>query len=146
MADNAFKSFAFVITKTASAYRSLLAKNFALKGYGEITPDYWIVLEQLWIEDNLSLGLLANKTHKDPASISRIIEGMAKKGLVKKVKNANDSRFSNVVLTKKGAELQAKIQPIVDEFFTEATRGLNPIEVKELVRMLEHVFSNTNRE
>lgn len=145
MIDNASKSFAFIITKTSSAYRSLLAKNLALKGYGDITPDYWIVLEELWIEDNLSIGLLANKTHKDPASISRIVDGMAKKGFVRKVKDASDSRFSNVVLTKKGADIQTKIQPIVDEFFTESTRGLNPIEVKELIRMLEHIFTNTDR-
>ncbi len=146
MADNAFKSFAFVITKTASAYRTSLAKTFTIKGYSEITPDYYILLEQLWIVDNLSLGLLANKTHKDPASVSRIIDGMVKKGLVKRIKDENDSRFSNIILTKKGNELKDKIQPIVDEYYNESTRGLNPIEVKELVRMLEHIFSNTNKE
>lgn len=144
--ENSTKPIALTITKAASSYRVSLARAFQSEGFGEITPDYFIVLHQLWIEDNISIGDLAQRTSKDNASISRIIEGMSKKNLVKRLKNVNDARFSRIILTKKGIELKAHLPTISEEFNAFATRGLNPIEVKELVRMLEHIFTNTNRE
>jgi DNA-binding MarR family transcriptional regulator len=75
--------------------------------------------------------------------MSRIVEGMSKKNLVKRVKNTSDSRFSKIILTKKGNELKAHLPNIFEKFNALATKGLSPIEVRELQRMLEHVYSNT---
>lgn len=141
--ENITNPFAFTITRAASSYRSSLARAFQSEGFGEITPDYFILLYQLWNEDNISIGDLAHRTSKDGASISRIVEGMSKKNLVKRVKNSNDIRFSRVILTKKGNELKAHLPSISEKFNALATKGLSPIEVKELQRMLEHVYSNT---
>ncbi len=138
-------SFNFIITKTGAAYRQQLANAFAANGFSEISPDYYIVLEKLWETDNLSIGTLAQKVCKDSASVSRMVDGMSQKGLLKRVKNESDSRFSNVILTKKGFEMEVKLKAIAEEYHTHAMRGLNPIEVKELIRMLEHVFINTKQ-
>lgn len=138
-------SFLFTITKACSAYRLHIANAFAEKGFSEITPDYFIVLEKLWENDNIGIGLLAQRVRKDSASVSRIIDGMSQKGLVKRVKSENDSRYSNIILTKKGFELEEKLKVIVDECHVNAMHGLSPIEIKELGRMLEHVFGNTKQ-
>jgi DNA-binding MarR family transcriptional regulator len=133
------KSFVYTLTRAASRYRTELAQNFASHGFADVTPDYWIVLEWLWDEDNITIGQLAKRTSKDKASITRIVDGMERNDLVNRVTSAADKRSIQVVLTKYAKGIIEKLKEIEKSTLEKLTAGLNPIEVKELIRMLEHI-------
>jgi len=124
----------------ASRYRSELAQSFVSNGYQDITPDYWIVLEWLIEEDNINIGQLAKRTNKDNASLSRILDGMERNDLVNRVASQTDKRSYQVVLTKYAKGIVGKLKSIEESVLQKSTKGLNPIEVKELVRMLKHLY------
>lgn len=134
------KSFVYTLTRIASRYRTELAQNFAAKGFADITPDYWIVLEWLWEEDNITIGQLAKRTSKDNAAISRIVDGMERNDLVNRMASATDKRSYQIVLTKYAKGIIEQLRAIEEATLQKATDGLNPIEVKELIRMLEHLY------
>ncbi|MDD2278865.1 MAG: MarR family transcriptional regulator [Bacteroidales bacterium] len=136
------KSFVYTLTRVSSRYKTELAQNFASKGYADVTPDYWIVLEWLWEEDNITLGQLAKRTNKDNASITRIIGGMERNDLVVRTPSASDKRSFQISMSKYARSIVENLKRIEEETLERATEGLNPIEVKELVRMLEHLFNN----
>ncbi|MDY0198001.1 MAG: MarR family transcriptional regulator [Tenuifilaceae bacterium] len=136
------KSFVYTLTRVSSRYKTELAQNLASKGYADVTPDYWIVLEWLWEEDNITLGQLAKRTNKDNASITRIIGGMERNDLVVRTPSASDKRSFQISMSKYARSIVENLKRIEEETLERATEGLNPIEVKELVRMLEHLFNN----
>ncbi|MDD3569364.1 MAG: MarR family transcriptional regulator [Bacteroidales bacterium] len=134
------KSFVYTLTRVSSKYRTELAQNLAAKGFADVTPDYWIVLEWLWEEDNITIGQLAKRTSKDNAAISRIVDGMERNDLVNRVASATDKRSYQIVLTKYAKGIVEQLKAIEEATLQKATAGLNPIEVKELIRMLEHLY------
>ncbi len=135
------KSFVYTLTRVSSRYRTELAQRFAAQGFADVTPDYWIVMEWLWEEDNISIGQLAKRTSKDNAALSRIIDGMERNDLVNRVASPTDKRSYQIVLTKYAKSIIEKLKCIEESTLAKATSGLNPIEVKELIRMLEHLYN-----
>jgi DNA-binding MarR family transcriptional regulator len=133
------KSLVFILTRVVSRYRTELSQSFSKHGYPDITPDYWIVLEWLSEEDNISIGQLAKRTSKDNAAISRIIDGMERNDLVNRVSSSTDKRSYQIVMTKYARGIVEKLRAIEESVLITSTKGLNPIEIKELIRMLEHL-------
>jgi len=138
-------SFTSIISRLSSKYRTVLNQNFTKNRFPDVSPDFWIVLEALYKEDNLTIGQLAKLTHKDNAGLSRIIDGMERNDLVNRIPNSTDKRSFLVVLTNYAKSLKEKLTKIEEETLTKSTKGLNPIEVKELVRMMNHLFDNLDR-
>ena len=136
------KSFVYTLTRISSRYKTELAQNFASNGYSDVTPDYWILLEWLWEEENITLGQLAERTSKDKASITRIIGGMERNDLVIRTPSASDKRSFLISMSKYAKSIIENLKQIEGDTLKRATNKLNPIEVKELVRMLEHLFVN----
>lgn len=134
------KSFVFTLTRVASRYRTELAQRFASQGFADVTPDYWIVLEWLAEEDNVSIGQLAKRTSKDNAALSRIIDGMERNDLATRVTSPSDKRSYQIVMTKYARSIIEKLQEIDKQTLKSCTEGLNPIEVKEIIRMLDHIY------
>lgn len=134
------KSFVYTLTRVSFRYRTELTQRFASQGFADITPDYWIVLEWLAEEDNVSIGQLAKRTSKDNAALSRIIDGMERNDLAIRVASASDKRSYQISMTKYAKSIITKLQEIERQTLNEFTAGLNPIEVKELIRMLDHVY------
>lgn len=135
------KSFVYTLTRVSSKYKTDLAQNFASHGFADVTPDYWIVLEWLWEEDNITIGQLAKRTSKDNAALSRIIDGMERNDLVNRIASPTDKRSYQIVLTKYAKSITEKLRAIEESTLQKASAGLNPIEVKELIRMLEHLYN-----
>ncbi len=134
------KSFAYTLTRAASRFRTELAQNFASNGFVDVTPDYWIILEWLSDEDNITLGQLAKRASKDNASITRIVGGMERNDLVVRTPSANDKRSFQISMSKYAKSIYEKLKQIEEDTLKNATNGLSPIEVKELTRMLNHLY------
>jgi len=138
--------FAFVLYRCAIAFRNELNRAF-YKEYGEdLTADYWFILSALWEEDNLSHTILTERVSRDKASLSRTLDLMEQKGLIKRIAVENDKRGSKIVLTPKSHDLRNKTTEIATNFSQKELKGLSPIEVKELVRMINQVFMNIKSE
>ncbi|HOP03309.1 MAG TPA: MarR family transcriptional regulator [Tenuifilaceae bacterium] len=138
-------SFVSILTRISTRYRTELNHNFARNGNSDITADYWIVLESLYDEDNLTIGQLAKRTNKDNAGLSRILDGMERNDLVNRIASPTDKRSYLIVLTSYAKSLKEKLSKIEEETLSKSAKGLNPIEVKELVRMMNHLFENLER-
>jgi DNA-binding MarR family transcriptional regulator len=65
---------------------------------------------------------------------------MERNDLVNRVTSATDKRSYQIVLTKYAKGIIEQLKAIEEATLQKATAGLNPIEVKELIRMLEHLY------
>jgi len=135
-------SFAFILYRCAIAFRNELNREFLQVFDEELTADFWFILSTLWEEDNISHGLLAERVSRDKASLSRTLDLMEAKGLIKRLADAEDKRGSKISLTRLSKELKEKATQTAIDFTQNELKGLSPIEVRELARMLNQIYSN----
>ncbi len=135
-------SFAFILYRCAIAFRNELNREFLQTFSEELNADFWFILSTLWEEDNISHGLLAERVSRDKASLSRTLDLMEEKKLIKRIADADDKRGSKISLTRLSKELKDKATQTAIDFTQSELKGLSPIEIKELVRMLNQIFSN----
>ena len=87
--------------------------NRAFQAYGvNITTDQWGILKCLWQEESVTQSELAEKTNKDKASITRILDIMQKNNLITRRDDVVDRRSYRIFLTEEGKMLERKLRPI----------------------------------
>jgi DNA-binding MarR family transcriptional regulator len=104
-----------------------------------ITLGMWYFLRALWNEDGLTQRELSNRVGTmEPTTLSAMVI-MEKKGLVRRVRNADDRRKWHIHLTPKGRALKAKLLPIAREVVDTAVQNLSRGDVTQLLNGLAEV-------
>lgn len=75
----------------------------------------------------------------DPNTISQIITGLEKKGLIKR-EGSSDGRAKNPKLTAQGNELLAQALPTVEKKDNQFFTTLSPLELENLVRIFQKII------
>lgn len=134
-------SIGYHINKVASLMRIGLSRGIQ-KEYPEITVDYWVVLNRLWQKDGMIQSELAKLSAKDNASMTRMLDGMQKKGLVERKPDENDRRAFRIYLTPKSRKLEAPLKLIAAENQEKALKNLNKEETETLKKLLKMIGDN----
>ncbi len=107
-----------------------------------ITPDQWVIMYCLWQENELSVGEISNRTKKDFANVTRILDKLEKIGYVTKVKNTNDNRSTNIHILPKADEIKNKLQNCWIESTELAMRGISKEEQILFLNTIEKIEKN----
>ena len=91
----------FLMDKTIRISKKYSLKRLKEEGY-DITIDQWVILLRIHEEDQQTQVELATAVNKDTASVTRILDLLHGKKLVRRIPNQNDKRKSSLVLTSKG--------------------------------------------
>lgn len=134
-------SVGYYINKTASLMRIGLLRAFQEK-YPEITVDYWVILNRLWKKDGIIQIELARLTAKDNASMTRMLDGMQRKGILSRQSDENDRRAYRIFLTQKGKELEMPLKKIAGENHGKALNNLSETDIENLKRILKTISDN----
>ncbi len=100
-------SLPYIINRLDRIIHSRINHIFAVTGI-DISMDQFLVLIYLWQKDGRKQQELAELTFKDKASISRIIDLLEKKLLLRRIADPADRRNKRVFLSNKGKEFQEK--------------------------------------
>lgn len=125
-----------VICRTAVRIKAMMAKR--LKEF-DITPEQWGVLAMLREEDGITQKELSCRILKDQPNITRILDKLAGKGLVRRTGATADRRAFLVHLTDRGREMHDELLPVVAAFRKDIVRDLNAEEIGTLLRLLDRV-------
>ena len=124
---------------TAVARR--LQKNFRNAGF-EITIEQWSVLYHLWKEDGLSQLELGNRTFRDKASTTRLIDNLEKQELVTRVASKDDRRINLVYLTDTAKPLQQITYELANKTMNESLQNISKEEIEVVKNVLQRVYDN----
>jgi MarR family transcriptional regulator, organic hydroperoxide resistance regulator len=137
---------AFVIEESLGYLVNYLAKLFSqihsacLSEYG-VHLGQWGVLMFLWVEDGLTQRQLSRQVAIDDASMVRAIDRMERDGLVRRKRNAQDRRQSNIYLTERGRALRDQLIPCAISGNARATQGLTGAEVAQFIALLRRMIA-----
>lgn len=123
------EAFGFWLHRAFTSVRVRTLQRFREAGF-DGTPEQWALLVRLWERDGRPLGELAERTFRDPAGVTRLVDALAAKGLVERRADAEDRRVRRVWLTPTGHALQHTLVPVVEALVAELLEGLDPADVQ----------------
>jgi DNA-binding MarR family transcriptional regulator len=135
------KQVGYFLERTTRNVKLAFAKKFKALNI-DLTPEQWVMLDKLSQENSLSQVELANASFKNAPTISRIIDVMEKKQLVKREKATDDRRSYKITLTTEGKKLVKKIRPHVSGLREKSWNQLSDKDYTEFIRIINQVFDN----
>lgn len=136
-------AYFFKIDTTIKKIRNTLQKSFQNAGL-DLTFDQWVLIDHIYRDQGINQNTLAEMTYKDPPTITRIIDLLEKKLLVKRVEALGDRRKFNLFLTKDGEKLRSKAYPIVVEMRKSGWGNLNEEDYQNFLRIIDVIYQNYN--
>ena len=134
-------NYGFLIERTGKKLKQTLQRIFNDIG-ADITVDQWVILHELHADGSLSQNELGQKTYKDAPTVTRIIDLLTRKGLVKRKMSKADRRKYFIELTKKGNETIDTLLPHVVEFRKKGWQGMKKSDLVALNEILDNIFNN----
>ena len=131
----------YVIDQTNKIARQRSQREFDLLGI-EINVEQWILLKAIEERQVLSQNELAKTTNRDPASITRTLDLLQKKGLIIREAIPDNRRQYHVKLTKVGSYFVLQNMPLINDMRNKAIKGFSKEEVKQLIALLKRVQDN----
>jgi MarR family transcriptional regulator for hemolysin len=131
----------FQIDKTSKVSKLYSQREFDKLDFG-ITIEQWILLKIIEESGQLSQKELAEKSLRDPASITRTLDILQKKGYITREAVENNRRQYHIILSNEGAQFVKKHMKVVKEHRAKSTEGFTTEEVELLRSMLLRIQKN----
>lgn len=75
-------------------------------------------------------------------AVSKAVDHLELKGLVRRVKDDTDRRISRVLITQRAREISAELKNSYDKIFTLAAQDLSQEEIEEFINIFGRVSDN----
>lgn len=134
-------SLGFLLNRAAILLKNELSRRFKSHGHN-VTPEQFAVLLSLWRKEAQTQSELADRLFKDKTNLTRILDGMEKRGLVVRKNHEHDRRSYRIHLTDRGKQMKEALIPFAEECNGKATTGMKASEIEDLHRLLKLVFNN----
>jgi DNA-binding MarR family transcriptional regulator len=131
----------FILERTAKRMKQAFQQEL-LQANQHITVDQWVVLQELASEDKQTQQAIAEAIFKDPPTLTRIIDRLCEKGLIRRELDSRDRRRFRIGLTDAGRDKIEAVKPLLVQFRKKAWAGLSEQEIRQLVSSLNKVFEN----
>lgn len=136
-------SLGFILNRTSIQSKALFTQR--IKQF-DISPEQWSLVFRTVESKGLTQKALSDSTYKDQANITRSIDRLEKKSLLKRVPNHNDRRIINIFPTEDAINLVDTIIPISSEFNSFLTKDFSEEEKQQLIKLLNKVYENLLKE
>jgi DNA-binding MarR family transcriptional regulator len=112
----------------------------------ELTGMQWEPVMMLWLKRADTVAGLARVSHMGCASMTRMLDRLEEKGLLRRERSELDRRVVNLHLTAKGRKIASKIWPIVVEGMHLHLDGFKKEELVQLNDFLGRMMANGARD
>lgn len=131
-------SIGFVVNRTAYMMRRSLSGEFRRHGQ-DVTPEEWGMLARLWEQDGRRPGELADVTIRDRTTVTRFLDRLEEKGLIRREIDEEDRRSFRVWLTGAGRQLRGELVPVVRDLLDLMAREVTAEELEVTVETLRTI-------
>jgi DNA-binding MarR family transcriptional regulator len=132
------ESVGWIIYKLRFLLKNKLQKDLTVY---DITTEQSSVLSFIYMNEGCNQKELAISSLKDRAALTRILDILEKKGLVRREKSTNDRREFLIYLTDNGRKVCSKLLTIVAQNTQEINSIFNDKELEQLKYLLNKLAS-----
>src|SRR6266403_2754142 len=108
----------------------------------DITAAQFVILKSIAAGEADSASGLCKDMSYDPGAMTRMLDRLERRGLVRRVAHPNDRRASNLELTAEGKAVFPKLQASGMNVLNGFLRGFTPKEARQLESFLQRMLKN----
>ena len=135
------QSLGYLAGLTSRMLSNTLALRFKKAGI-DMTAEQWGALIVLLNCEAMTQGELGERLHLEKSSVSRLTDGLEKRGWITRTKCLQDSRQKLVRPTAKALEIAEQCAAIARPILEEAQRGMTEDEMQILRSLLTRTITN----
>ena len=129
------------VNRLSALSRRELGQRFKAAGH-YVSPEEWAILLLLWRQDCQSPGNMSTRTVRDPTTMTRLIDTMVRKDLVKRRADNSDRRRSLVCLTILGQGLEPVLIAIAGPMIELSLAGVSRQDAATTLKVLRKMAEN----
>ena len=131
-----------ILVATGVLWRVMSLQKYAQQKF-EITPEQYLVLSIIMDSGGeLYQRQISEILYKDRPNVTRIINILEEKGLVKRVEDVNTRKVYKIAVTRDGIDMRKKIQPTMWDLRAIATQGISEEDLEKTLKILEQMLKN----
>jgi len=131
----------FLLERTVRQFRKFSKEKLGERGM-EISSEQWVILKRVSEQEGINQKEIANLTYKDPASVTRMVDLMAKKGWIERQPIEGDRRAYGLHLTKEGKDFVKKMLPAAKELRAMGLENISQKELENFKKTLNKIYEN----
>jgi len=108
----------------------------------DVTGAQYVILSQIYFGMADSCSGLCKGISYDPGAMTRMIDRLEAKGLIRRVRNAEDRRSVNLELTAEGKDTFPRLMEMAVGVQNRFLRGFSHSEARQLEGLLQRVLNN----
>lgn len=121
---------------------SILAQADAQLASCDLTYVQWLPLYKLVMKEGNTVAGLARDLEIDPGAMTRSLDRLEAKGLVRRERSTEDRRVVHLVLTDEGRKVARRVPQVLADVLNGHLRGFSPAEWRTLVDLLGRMLAN----
>ncbi len=125
------------VKKMKQAFSNILSDNKA-----GITVDQWVIIDSLSQHGHMSQKDLAERTSKDKASLTRMIDLLVKKKIITRKEDKEDRRRQLIRLTAKGGKLVTSLEQDIRALRRKIFKGISKQKLNALEETMITIYNN----
>ena len=133
------QSVGYLMRKVLS---SILAQADAQLAVHDLTYVQWLPLYKLVMDEGNTMASLARDLAIDPGSMTRSLDRLAAKGLLRRERSSEDRRVMHLVLTDEGRNVAKEVPAVLAQVLNGHLRGFSGDEWQLLLQLLQRMLDN----
>lgn len=125
-------------TKASKIYSQRVLDDLGIK----ITVEQWVLLKIISESENLTQRELALKSSRDPASITRTLDILQKKGFISRENVPDNRRSYYIILTGTGDDFINTNMKIITDLRRKSVEGISKEDLNKLSDLLGRIKKN----
>ncbi|EYA29188.1 penicillinase repressor family protein [Bacteroides fragilis str. 1009-4-F  len=110
----------------------------------DMTFEMLQVMNCLWNKQGISQQSLAEKTAKDKACLTNLINNLEKKNWVIRKEGPSDRRNRLIFLTPQGEELALTVKPLINDIYAQTGAEMEASRITECIEDLKRLHEVLN--
>ncbi|WP_042424136.1 MarR family winged helix-turn-helix transcriptional regulator [Comamonas granuli] len=133
-------SVGYLMRKVITSIRSQVDAGLAAHG---LTYTQWLPLFKLSLcQTSTTVAGLARELETDPAAMTRVLDRLEAKGLVRRERATHDRRVVQLALTPAGQAMAAQVPPVLASVLNAHLSDFTHEEWQLLLRLLRRMLAN----
>ncbi|SDS92855.1 DNA-binding transcriptional regulator, MarR family [Maribacter dokdonensis] len=141
MINNLHETTGYKIRNVSLLLVNKINQNFQKEGF-DITADQLKMLVVLWDKDGKTQNELGESIGRFKTSVTKLVDGLEKRKLIRRVQDPTDRRSNLVYLTKLGKNIRKQLLPIIEKTLDEAHKSISEDKLMEFHNVLDQIESN----
>jgi MarR family 2-MHQ and catechol resistance regulon transcriptional repressor len=108
-------------------------------GYHGLTITQSYVMEAVIRRGQLTLNDLAAEMNLDKSTLSRVVDGLVRKGAVQRIANPADARSTLIEATRSGKQRRSRIEADIAAENAKVLSGFSPTVRRQLITLIERL-------